>query len=285
MLRKQYTVNPSRSRGLSLLELMIGMTIGLFITAVAITYMVSSSRAFRTQDDEGRIQENARFSLDFLTYNIRLAGFDTRGNFEQTNSGFDPFYAGADCPKQNGSSGTEACTIDDGGLYGSDRIAIQLMTRARADGTSPRGCSGATVAAGTRIINVFWVASDNGLASLYCGTYTINPASGAIATTVDAGTPLVGGIDSMQVQYGEDTNDDNIVDKYVAAKNVTDMARVLSVRIALLGNSGLQQKNEKEEERKFYLLDGPEIAITDTSLHQMYSTTIMLPNANKIVWE
>lgn len=61
-------------RGLSLIELMVAMTIGLIIT-IAVVQIFSSSRS-TYQLDEGlaRLQENARFSMEFLTREIRPAG-------------------------------------------------------------------------------------------------------------------------------------------------------------------------------------------------------------------
>lgn len=64
-----------RARGFSLVELMVAMTIGLFLTAAIGSLYVSNIFAFRAQDDDSRLQETVRAALDTLGYHIRLAGF------------------------------------------------------------------------------------------------------------------------------------------------------------------------------------------------------------------
>lgn len=65
----------SLQRGLSLIELMISITLGLLLTAAVIQVFLSSRGVFRTQDSMSRLQENGRFAVDFMTRDIRMAGF------------------------------------------------------------------------------------------------------------------------------------------------------------------------------------------------------------------
>jgi type IV pilus assembly protein PilW len=66
---------PINQQGMSLVELMVAMTIGLLITA-AIGYIYLGSRqTFRTVDDFSRIQENYRYALDQIGVDVRNAGF------------------------------------------------------------------------------------------------------------------------------------------------------------------------------------------------------------------
>jgi type IV pilus assembly protein PilW len=61
--------------GFTLVELMVALTISLIIL-VAVASLFASSRSTQ-QTDEGlaRLQENARFALDYLTREIRMAGY------------------------------------------------------------------------------------------------------------------------------------------------------------------------------------------------------------------
>lgn len=62
-------------RGLSLVELMVAMAIGLvLIAAVGYAYLGSRS-AYRQQEALARMQEGARFAFETLTHDIRMAGF------------------------------------------------------------------------------------------------------------------------------------------------------------------------------------------------------------------
>lgn len=61
--------------GLSLIELMVAITLGLLLTAAVIQVFVSNRTAFRSQDSQSRMQEGGRFVIDYLTRDIRMAGF------------------------------------------------------------------------------------------------------------------------------------------------------------------------------------------------------------------
>lgn len=63
------------SSGLSLVELLIAMTIGLFIVAGVISVMGKSKNQFMMEQEISYVQENIRFALDQLSYDIRMAGY------------------------------------------------------------------------------------------------------------------------------------------------------------------------------------------------------------------
>ncbi|MFN2308476.1 MAG: PilW family protein [Gammaproteobacteria bacterium] len=60
--------------GLSLVEIMIAMVIGLILTAGVIQLFIGSKQTYRFQDGLSRTQENARFALEALNSDIRMAG-------------------------------------------------------------------------------------------------------------------------------------------------------------------------------------------------------------------
>lgn len=77
LVRKRPGMRDHRSRqfGFSVVEVMVALVIGLIIT-VAVAQIFSSSHS-TAQLDEGlaRLQENGRFATDFLTNEIRQAGY------------------------------------------------------------------------------------------------------------------------------------------------------------------------------------------------------------------
>jgi type IV pilus assembly protein PilW len=64
-----------RMHGLSLIELLIAMVLGLTLAAGVIQVYVGNSTTERNQEARGRMQENGRFGLNFLAQEIRMAGF------------------------------------------------------------------------------------------------------------------------------------------------------------------------------------------------------------------
>lgn len=62
-------------RGFSLVELMVAMTIGLVVLA-GVGYVYLESRvSFRAVDNLSRMQESARYALEVMAHDIRMAGY------------------------------------------------------------------------------------------------------------------------------------------------------------------------------------------------------------------
>lgn len=62
-------------KGLSLVELMIALVLGLLILAAIGTVFLSSRQAYSTQEAMARMQENARYAFELMTVDIRQAGY------------------------------------------------------------------------------------------------------------------------------------------------------------------------------------------------------------------
>ena len=61
-------------RGLSLIELMVAMVIGLIISGVVLQVFISNKNTFLVQNATGHLQENGRFALQYLAAEMRPAG-------------------------------------------------------------------------------------------------------------------------------------------------------------------------------------------------------------------
>lgn len=60
--------------GLSLIELMVAMAIGLVLMLGLVQVMGASRESYRLSEGIARTQENARFAVDFLQRDVRMAG-------------------------------------------------------------------------------------------------------------------------------------------------------------------------------------------------------------------
>ncbi len=65
----------SRQRGMSLVELMIGMLLGVLILLGLTSLFVQSKRSFKQDELTARMQEDARFAMAELRHDIGMAGF------------------------------------------------------------------------------------------------------------------------------------------------------------------------------------------------------------------
>lgn len=63
----------ARQRGFSLVELMISVVLGLLIIAATLSIFASNKQAYRTTENLGRVQENARMSFELIGNDVREA--------------------------------------------------------------------------------------------------------------------------------------------------------------------------------------------------------------------
>lgn len=74
-MRHTNPINKQQVRGFTITELMIAMTLGLILISGMISVFVSTKRTSDLNSAVANLQESARFALDSLTREIRMAGF------------------------------------------------------------------------------------------------------------------------------------------------------------------------------------------------------------------
>ena len=72
--RREALRGARRTAGLSLVELMVALALGAVLMAGAITLFVNNRATYEVTNDMARLQENARFALEVMTQDIRMAG-------------------------------------------------------------------------------------------------------------------------------------------------------------------------------------------------------------------
>ncbi len=68
-------MNKKRSKGLSLVEMMISLALGSVVTAGVIQLFVANSESYNLLQGQSRMQESARFGLNFIGSAARQAGY------------------------------------------------------------------------------------------------------------------------------------------------------------------------------------------------------------------
>lgn len=72
--RLDVSESPQRQSGLSLIELIIAIALGLVLTLGVVQVFLGSSQTYRLSDALGKVQENVRFALGSLQHDTRAAG-------------------------------------------------------------------------------------------------------------------------------------------------------------------------------------------------------------------
>jgi len=64
-----------KQQGMTLIEIMISLLIGVFLIGGVLQIFINTRQTYRMQENLSRMQENGRFAMNFLTKDIRMAGF------------------------------------------------------------------------------------------------------------------------------------------------------------------------------------------------------------------
>lgn len=235
-----------KQKGLTLVEIMIAMVIGLVIMGGVIKIYTSSKAAYNLQSGMSRMHENARFALDILSMHISMAGY--------TQSITAAYGISSTNSKEN-ESVNSALGFTKENLTASDVIEVSYQAPTDCAGNATSGVA----------INRFYISNTD----LVC------LGNGSVTPEV-----MIEGVENLQILYGEDTDNDDVINRYVSASNVTLWNSVKSVRIAILVNT--VQNISSKDRKQYALLNTPPVGpITDGRGHRVFSRTILLRNPIK----
>lgn len=133
---KPIKVFPSE-KGMGLVEIMIAMLLGVFLIGGVIQIFLSSKQTFRIQDGLAGIQENGRFSMDYLSRDMRMTDFWAcvdSVNIEsklKPNAVFDDFDKGLEGIDNLGLAGSDSITLR--GLLPSNIFVVTQPTTVSAN--------------------------------------------------------------------------------------------------------------------------------------------------------
>ncbi len=233
-----------KSRGLTLIELMVSIAIGLVVVAAVMVSFVSSGQAGRYQAALGQMNQDAQVGLNMLSREIQLAGYVSPNNSLGTATplfGCDatrtataaaiPFVDATVTVQPTCSTTVAAPTISGFEVVYEADVYNTVPT----SGSLPTDCAGiAAPTSGTIRIarNRYFVDRvSGGRPELYC------------ASNASAQVPILENVEDMQVWYGavSATSGTQAV-RYSQAADVNaqpagEWGNVMAVRICLLMRS------------------------------------------------
>lgn len=149
--------------GLSLIELMISMAIGLVLVAAMITLYVNQSKSYRQLEALSRLQENARYAFEIMGHDIRMAGNWTCYIPGQTapanfiNSPTSTWWRNTGSPLFGVAETADANAVGDGGFpsdYSANALRGDTVLVLRADHDAVPGVITSSYDLGTADITV-----------------------------------------------------------------------------------------------------------------------------------
>ena len=331
-MRPTYHISKLCQRGLSLVELMVALLLGVVLSFGAVNLFMASKISFLQDEQSARMQEGGRFALRYTTRELAMAGFYggiLRGEFIDSNL----------------DSGTSDCydwlTDTEYTLEHRDNVDSAGAT---ASSTLPGDClaSGVTIVPGTDILVIRRVNDspaylrdkddlviqafdkyDDKADYLRVEDYNVSTtlehlpasrmdlitASGPMAmwqytpqlifvTSDVTGVPalcrrgisdkgmadttcLVEGVENLQVEFGIDSDDDYVPDRYFSDPTAAQLSFALNARIYLLVRSTNQLGGYTND--KAYTLGGENVAAKNDSYYRrVYQSSTMLKNSEAL---
>ncbi len=221
--------------GLSVVELLVSLLIGMAVVAGAVQVVVSSKRNFMDQDEVTFIQTNARYAMDLIARDLRMAGYlgcaaqqsvqtansieDDAGGFISMHGlqGFEGEVSASSFPdayRADVKTGTDSFIVrrasDSGEFDVSKHVAASAVIHLWQSHSFPRGSTLMIADASCRNVGLFQVSGPNGLPSNTLGHNTGNNTKNCtkiIKGNFDCSSPQCGqvscgGYDQKMGGYG-----------------------------------------------------------------------------------
>lgn len=283
-------MNIRHQNGLSLIELMVALSLGLVISLFLINIMASSNRAAINSEGNSEATENGRFIASWLTERLRIGGYNVeKGSLER------PY--GENCAVGNPlpPASNANCSFEDNNstTTGGDKVVVlRTINPSASDAIYSTACDGTDLsglAEGTIVADIFWVEQDITSINdddfddvLYCSTY--NHSTGI---QLSAAQIIANGIEGLQVLYLEDSRNEgneatsNIAGlNYRPADDVTDWDDVVGLKFAILTRS-FSDSTQNPEQRSYVLLDAEPYTYSDKVVRNIQQTVIFPTNIDK----
>ena len=255
MTRIHVPTSPRRHQGLTLIELLVAMALGMVVVVIAAAGLLLGQQGYRSVDSTTEMRDRERFVIDLVSRVVVQAGFQdfgaaqisVRSTFEDPEPDLygwnNAVYAEPNNISLSASTTIAhenrpaACSVTDTSCRnGSDILVVRYQgvnsttTPTAADSTmvncvgqADRGLTDGNL--NDRPISIFHVIRGaNGEPSLACSYFNFTTSSWV------SSTPIIDGVESFQVLYGTDgmslpgepvVASDSVVDRWFRADQLT----------------------------------------------------------------
>jgi type IV pilus assembly protein PilW len=279
--------------GVSLIEVLVSMVIGLVVVGAVIVSIVGSGKAGRFQSSYAQMNQDAQIGLSILSRELQMAGYSQPSGLVDTSGGVGtPTYSlsynigtatvvfGCDTGFANPQAASLACNASGSAPALEVVYEADLKNTVPTSGNVPSDCLGNGIPGVAPYFarNRFYIATATGSGAsgrpeLYC----------ASNNAANSPQPILENIEVMRVWYGVQVlaNPRQVV-RYVSATDInavgpTEWNNVISVRVCLLMRSAETVLESGGEDTLTYLdCDSTQQTSNDRYLRRAYFTTSTL---------
>ncbi len=287
-------MNKSSQQGLTLIELMVALVLGLLIVAAGLAVFLNAQRSMGFQTSMGDIQQNANFGLSMLTQDLRHANLNTPSSQQVNNKlvGSGIVFVNANLPSavhtntENRLTAQEA-NDDATGTKKSDQLTMQFKPDVR--GGSQFDCEGAAIVAGRTYVYRYYVdklpnnqqiAGGLDRFGLYCDAGYYVDGSTSVVGLGENGQLIIQNVDAFKVRLLVKNPDGNLryttIDEYLALMPVSvvdekQYVNVVGIELGLLVTSAQSIGADASlNTRTEYMIAGQEVELQDNTNNGKY---------------
>jgi type IV pilus assembly protein PilW len=227
-----------RTRGYSLVELMVAITIALFLMGGALLMVQHTRNAFKAQNQLSQLQESERMAMALITDVIQSAGYYPNPHtFTDAQTLVSPSFAAPGAPN--------IASIPDATAIG-DPITVRYAAGLGDNVYNCRGDQNTAAGPFDTWENTFSVVPADPAPD---GTpqFKLQCALWSLSTNSIVKSPLVAGVQNMTILYGVNTTgagSSSCADRYKATKDMlpADWSNICSVKVTLTFANPLNPK-------------------------------------------
>ena len=298
----------SRQRGVSMIELIIAMALGVFLLFALVEILINGKQSFGSANNLSRLQENGRIATDLIVSDLKRAGYiGGNSNVPSISGTTPPVNPDTDCPASTdwgrmieqpifGKNDTNAgydCVPDASYLRGDILVvrhsAPWVETGALVAGRlylrsslfSGRTFIGSAEANAQNDVP----ETPNSVREMQAHGYFVGPSgrtcNGVAVPSLfrvsldDTSLPVINevlpGVENFQVQYGIDNQYLNAADIALA-----DWPDVVTVRIWILVRSECAENGYLDS--RTIVMGDDNYVVNDSFRRQLYSSVVMIRN-------
>ena len=203
---------PSRSVGLTLVELMVALVVSLILTAGIISIFIQSRTSYQVQESLTKARADGAAAISILEQEIRVAGYPQ-----------DALILESGIAGTGGATGASTHALASAPTVTWDAATTTdnaIIVQRRSPAAGHLNCAGEVFAANAFVSERFSVGTADGRTGLLC--------EGLADRVV-----LVEDVTGLTFTYGEDTDDDGVPNGYVPIANVVNLNNVVSVGVTV----------------------------------------------------
>jgi type II secretory pathway pseudopilin PulG len=197
--------------GFSLIEVLIGVSLSTLLISGIVQLLGGSVSSYRLQLSQSQMEESGRYARDVLITHIAQAGYQP-----------EPWKSPVELPALTNRA-------LDGDLLPGDQLGLQRWSNHNCYGNENPIVSGDGQPAFYLLQIHFRVNTNNNLTM----TCRYGPEASSLTTQIN-NFGLIENVESMQVLYAQDLNDDDIADGWVTGQAWQQENNIRAIKIALL---------------------------------------------------